>query len=115
MWAPLKKFNGFSPGFSPKGCHAEVNERVSASGAVLLTKLGIRPFEYKMEVRCVTSHPRDFLPANERFPYGLPQKISPTNWKMIRNFLLKDSPYFSGEMAMYVSFRECILGLFLFV
>ena len=34
------------PGFP----HAEVNERVSASGAVLLTKLGIRPFEYKMEV-----------------------------------------------------------------
>eukprot|EP00434_Breviolum_minutum_P027359 symbB.v1.2.024190.t1/scaffold2202.1/size85887/2 len=30
-----------------------VNERVSASGAVLLSKLGIRPFEYKMEVKYV--------------------------------------------------------------
>ena len=28
-----------------------VGERVTASGAVLLTKLGIRPFEYKMEAR----------------------------------------------------------------
>ena len=29
----------------------KTGERVTASGAVLLSKLGIRPFEYKMEAR----------------------------------------------------------------